>query len=147
MDCPSALKGALYPSTRKSRCPLFHPCQATRKCQSYDPNSVMCEYCEHVIRPNPSVGGYLAEGEFVPDLQHSLKIIQQIAKRPWLHPDNPSQRINSKEVVNKYEETVAASNRLAEFAGISNLTMEHEIVERIVGRRGPDGVEVLGRIE
>ena len=65
-------KGFLYPSQNRSRCAAFHPCLLTQKCQSYNRNSLVCNLCESRIMvgdTNVQFGGYISEGEIMPDLQ------------------------------------------------------------------------------
>lgn len=147
METPALLRGNFYPSSRKERCASFHPCLATKKCQNYNPHSTLCEYCESMVRPVPNLGGYMAEGEFQPDLQHSLKLIQEAVKKAWSHPDAKAQKTTPRDIADEYDKLKKATNQLAEFSTVSKAKMEEKVEETyLMGNRG-GGTEVLGRLK
>lgn len=87
MEVPSAAKGHLYPSERTLRCLVFHPCLITRKCQNYNQHQHECVLCERRVFPQENLGGLIADGAFVPDIQDAVRVIQDSTHRKMFDPD------------------------------------------------------------
>lgn len=87
MQAPNISRGFLYPTHLKFKCPRYSQCLVTNKCQNYDKHCRLCALCETRVRPASNLGGCLPEGEFEPDVQVALKVIQNAVNAPFAHPD------------------------------------------------------------
>ncbi len=123
------LRGHLYPSNLHSRCPRFHACIATKKCQNFDCHRLDCQLCESLVRPNELVGGYLPEGEFVPDVQHALKILEVEKKIAWSSPDGQPNTQRGDQITAQYEQQRRATEVLSRFSGKTNMQIQQEIAK------------------
>lgn len=152
MDVPNILKGYLYPSSRVSRCPRFHRCTVSNKCQNYDPHRLDCSLCElRVVREmnqpleDVPLGGILPEGEYVPDLQDAVKVLSEQTGVPLAHPDNPTQKVEALgDITDKLAKQRKAADILARFQAAGVMRMEEQIAEALVD---PETAKLLGRME
>lgn len=144
MDTPNLLKGHLYPSNRVSRCPRFHACVACKKCQNFDRHQLDCQVCESRVYPKPLVCDHIPEGEFIPDIQNSIRIMELFRNEAMAHPDREGQIIDGKEITNKYEKARQASNLLHDFTSSEGTTTEEKVVraylnkeqrEKLIGKK------------
>ena len=87
---PSVVRGFLYPTSLRSRCPMYSRCLVTNKCQNYDKHQRICGVCELRVRPQVSLGGLRAEGEYEDDIQLAVKTIRDAVNAPFAHPDAES---------------------------------------------------------
>lgn len=145
METPAILKGYLYPSVRVERCPRFHKCIVTHKCQNYDPHQADCQWCE--TRPIPkstNLGGILPEGKLMPDLQDAIRCVQTVMKRPFAHPDNEMQKINGRDIERKYEKFTRSQEMLASFATSGLVDIEEKVTCAMYDL---EKKKLLGRIE
>lgn len=116
LDCPNTCKGHLYSSNRVSRCPLMHLCIATSKCQNYDSHNAVCNQCES-RGPRPPVaklGGLYFESDNAPDIQESIKILQDSRQQRISDPDAEKSMINGRNITNKYDKERRAAEMLSE---------------------------------
>ena len=137
------LSGYLYPSNYRSRCPRFHACRLTQKCQNYNPHMLDCSLCETKVNPNPLLGGFLAEGEFSPDLQDSIKTVEEELGVSFAHPDGKRQKIGP-DITLKWEKMRKATDQLAEFMAGSKAEFDEKIYSALVD---PALKSKLGRLE
>lgn len=144
METPNLLRGEFYETSRISKCPRCHLCLVSKKCQNYDPHSLECEVCENRVSPNYNIGGYIPEAEYIPDLQHSIVVIQQAKRAAFAHPDAEGQSIDIDNVTQKHNNIHKAIEQLANFSSMGKLQLE-ETIERIAVN--PEMKELLGRIE
>lgn len=148
MNTPPLLRGGLYPSQLCSRCPRFHPCTVTKKCNNFDQHQPDCQMCESLVRPPVHVGGYTPEGEFVPDLQDAMAILSRARRTPVAHPDMEAQPVDSIQITNTYERERKAADLLAAYSSLGAMDMYEETkeaaaeYERLYGAPAP-----IGRIE
>lgn len=153
MEVNTSLRGHLYPSRTTSRCPRFHACIITQKCQNYDPHRMDCSLCELRVRrklliPKDDVplGGCLPEGQHQPDMQDAIKIIQEARGQALFHVDQEKTRM---------ERTVDISNKLTrlrkatDMMALMNAAGMYRITEEDIknGHVTPETLEGLGRIE
>lgn len=142
METPNVLKGYLYPSSRVCRCPRFHACIATKKCQNYDPHQLDCSVCEQRTTLNDNLGGFLPEGEYVPDLQDAIHTLEEQLNKPMAHPDQQGQK--GEDITNKYNKERKAADMLAHFMNDGTITMEEKIMYAM---SDPETAKLLGRME
>ena len=88
MESNHFTRGFNYPTRAIQRCPKFHLCIATKKCQSYNRHERACFLCEQRVYPATNLGGCLPEGEFVSDQQNAIKVIEEGFNRAYQHPDD-----------------------------------------------------------
>jgi len=129
MQAGNVARGYLYPNNMTSRCPMYSQCKVTGKCQSYDKHSLICTVCEQRVRPAAYLGGFLPEGEFEPDIQQAMVVIQNAMNAPMATPDSDGQRVAQVDMVQqkKIEQANAVMDRMME-AGKMTQTMEDEII-------------------
>lgn len=152
MEVPNLMRGSMYPSSRVARCPRFHRCIISNKCQNYDQHQHDCQVCESRVvsamnQPMVDVplGGILPEGKYVPDLQDAIKTISEAINRPLAHPDAEEQSLgNHADIVDKLEKQRKAADILARFQTTGILKMTEQIVE---ARKDPSAARLLGRIQ
>lgn len=144
MDTPNVLKGHLYPSSRVVRCPRWHRCIISQKCQNYNPHQLDCRICESRCRPANMLGGILAEGELIPDLQDAIHTIEQNMNMKMIDPDREAQTIDTYDITKKYEKVRKSTEMLAHFMKEPNRTLEEKAVEAMVD---PEIAKLLGRME
>lgn len=126
----SSLAGYLYPSNFCSRCPRFHACRLTQKCQNYNPHLMECETCESRVSPNPQLAGLLPEGEYAPDLQHGIKELEDRMNVAFSHPDGKRQRLGP-DITLEFEKSRRATEQLAEFLSESKAKFEEKITHAL----------------
>jgi hypothetical protein len=122
---------------------MFHACQATKKCQNFDSHRLQCQVCEERVRPSTTVRGYLAEGEYMPDIQHALAILTRKIKKAMADPNRPGQKISGYDISKKYDQTRKATEMLSRFSNIIGMKLTEE-VERV--RISEEERQYLGRI-
>lgn len=150
MNTPNILAGYFYPSTMVSRCPRFHACTISKKCQNYDAHNYECAMCEsrsnaHERDPNSvPLGGYLAEGEYYPDLQNSIMELERLLNKSFAHPDMEPQKYNTLDVANNMERERKIVDSIQHFTQLGKFTMEEKIMQAIVD---PSLKDLLGRLE
>ena len=150
MEIPNILRGHFYPSARVSRCPRFHRCTVTNKCQNYDRHLLECSLCEartntHEFDPDSvPLGGHLPEGEYYPDLQDAMAQLEKLLGKPFAHPDSESQTMASADIARKYERDHKIVETIKMFSATGALTMEEKIMQALVD---PDTAKLLGRLE
>jgi hypothetical protein len=150
MEIPNICKGHLYPSARVPRCPRFHRCTVTNKCQNYDRHLLECNVCESRTNTHEldaacvPLGGHLAEGEFYPDLQDAIATLERMLGKAFAHPDNPSQTLNSRDIARNWEREAKVTEMVKTFSSIGALNMDEKIMEALVDE---DTARLLGRLE
>lgn len=144
MEIQSILKGFLYPSTRVSRCPRFSECTISHKCQNYDQHCLECAICESRVDPPESIGGYIPEGEYLPDMQDAVKKVTEQMLKPFAHPDSDGQRMNGFEITDKYNDFRQATEVLNKFASENKMKLEEKVEEMWVDS---DVANLLGRLD
>ena len=149
METPNPLKGHMYPSRMVSRCPRFHACKITHKCQNFDQHRADCQFCEHRVVEKlnqiPEVvvlGGILPEGEYVNDLQDAIHIIEQARLAPLAHADGEMVTVgNTVDISKRLSMEAKATDMLAKFNQSGLMTIsEEDIVNN-------DRASNYGRIE
>ena len=81
LTTPSLLRGFFYSTTKMRRCRAYHPCVATFKCQNFDRHNLHCQICESRVWPRlPRTGGYIPSGEYLADLQETIKQVQRYTR-------------------------------------------------------------------
>lgn len=143
MEIPNISRGFNYPTSRFSKCLRFHPCFISKKCQNFDKHNFECMQCESRVRPIIQAGGYLPEGEFMPDLQDAMVVLEKTLKRAMVDPDADGQIMNSIDVTRDWERVTRASDKLKAFMR-DKATLEEEVVHALVD---PELAEKLGRLE
>lgn len=143
MNIPNVAKGHLYPSTLRTRCPRFHRCTITNKCQSYDRTRLECQVCESRVRPPLMVKGVLAEGEFEPDLQDAMKVMRDAIRRPHAHPDQEAQKIDGYEISEKYDRVRKATEVLRMFQTAGMFSLRGQVEQAYLN---PEARRMLGRL-
>ena len=150
MEINTILKGYYYPSSRICKCPRFHMCTVTHKCQNYDQHNLECEVCEqrtdtHKIDPNSvPLGGHIAEGEIYPDIQDAIMQLQRMIQKPFAHPDTESQVMSANDIASKYHHDRKVTEMLRMFGSCGRLTMEEKIMQALVDESTS---EYLGRLQ
>lgn len=150
MDTPNALKGHFYPSSRVSRCSRFHACTVTKKCQNFDRHLYECTLCEqrtntHELDPDSvPLGGFLAEGEYSPDLQFAFAELERMIGKPFSHPDAESQVMNTADISRKWEREHRIVETIKNFTQLGGMTMDEKIMQALVD---PELANLLGRME
>jgi hypothetical protein len=134
MQIANQLRGFNYPTFKTERCPKFHRCIVTSKCQNFDRHSNICQNCESRVRPPIGIGGLLPEGELEPDVQEAVKTIQRILNRPMMHPDvDQSLEINQNMInAKKLEE----SNKVIEEWTNKNSIIDQDVVVSVDEKYG-----------
>jgi len=125
METPPLLKGYLYPSSRVTRCPRFHACIISKKCQTYDKNQLDCTLCERAVDPPIDLGGHIPEGEYYPDIQHAIKVVQDRLILPMAHPDQTPQSVSA-DIVDQQSKLRKSTEILERFVhkGVLQITDE-----------------------
>lgn len=114
-------KGYLYPSGQVARCPRYHRCLITQKCQSYDAHNLECAVCETRVQPARHLGGYVAEGKYIPDLQDAIQTIENTIRVSFAHRDAAGQKMDSGvEITQKH-------NRFRKASEMIQMFMDHGI--------------------
>ena len=131
MNTPNTLSGYLYPSDRISRCPRFHACLASKKCQNYDPHQLDCSVCESRINNNENLGGYVGEGTHMPDVQDDVRTLEKMKHQLMADPDAEGQLINGHRITEEYNEYRRASERLGKFSQYTRMQLEEEYSETV----------------
>lgn len=150
MEIPNLVKGYFYPSSRVCRCPRFHRCTITNKCQSFDLHLLECNVCEQrtdVHEHDPEsvpLGGYLPEGEYHPDLQDAFANLERMLHKPFAHPDQEAQTLNSYDIAEKYQREKKITDMLTMFSSVGALSMDEKIMNALVD---PETAKLLGRLE
>ena len=150
MEIPNNLKGHFYPSSRVARCPRFHMCTVTKKCQNYDRHLLQCSICElrtntHEIDPDSvPLGGHLPEGEFYPDLQDAFAGLERMLGKPFAHPDAEGQSVNSYDISRQRERESHIIEVIKNFSAVGALSMDEKIMHALVD---PELANLLGRME
>ena len=143
METPNILKGALYPSSRRSVCPRFHACIVSKKCQNFDQHMLECIICESRVDGAPMIGGYIPEGEYYPDLQDAIHTIEDRLHRPLADPNDDGQKMDQFDVSQKYQKERKAADMMHAFLNGPG-SMEEKIVNAMVD---PKLARLLGRME
>jgi len=149
MEIPNLCKGYYYPSARSARCPMFHRCTVTNKCQNYDRHNLQCNLCEeksnmHEVDPDGvPLGGHLAEGEFYPDLQDAFGYLERMIGSPFAHPDAEPQKFNKADIARKHDKETRVVEMIRLFSSLGKLKMEETIENVMVD---PEVAKHLGRI-
>lgn len=143
-DVPLLLRGSLYNTSRFSKCPMQSICIVTKKCNNFDPHRLQCDVCESAVRPSTNVGGVLPEGEYIPDLQHAIKIFTDKVKKALADPDRVGQKYCAYDVTKKYDEVRKSTDMLAKFSSIVGMKFTEEVENYYLS--GEDR-NLLGRIE
>lgn len=135
METPNIHAGYFYPSAQRLKCGSFHQCTVTGKCQSYNPNNHACRLCESrnriiIVEDNNTriqtyLNGCLAEGEYMPDLQESQKVITEYLKQPVFAEANETVDMSKRlEAVDTYEKHAA---QFQQFADLHKLKVYEEV--------------------
>ena len=150
MDVPNAFKGYYYPSSRVARCSRFHMCTVTKKCQNFDRHLLECSVCEsrtnaHLLDSDSvPLGGHLPEGEYYPDLQDAFGELERMVGRPFAHPDQESQTLNSADIARNWEREQRTIETIQTFSSVGALGMDEKIMQTLVD---PETARLLGRME
>lgn len=150
METPNIFKGHQYPTARTPRCPMFHACTVSKKCQNYDKHRLICTVCEsrtnaHEVDPNSvPLGGHLPEGEYYPDLQAAMMELEKLIHKPLAHPDAKPQSIQGAAITRDYEREHKVTEMIRHFSSVGALHMEEKIMHAMVD---PDIAQLLGRLE
>lgn len=150
MEIPNVLRGHLYPTSRVSRCPRFHMCTVTKKCQNYDRHQLDCSVCEsrtnaHLIDPESApLGGHIPEGEYYPDLQDAMGQLEKRLQKPFAHTDATSQSINQYSNYEQNTRTEQITEMIRTFSSSDRLRIEEQIMHCLVDE---DTRKLLGRLE
>lgn len=150
MEIPNAFKGHYYPSSRIARCPRFHRCIVTNKCQSFDRHLLECNLCEsrttsHETDPDAvPLGGHLAEGEFYPDLQDAIRQLELRMNIPFIDRNAEVEVHNSVDIVEEYRREKRITDMIQKFTTVGPLKMDEAIVNTYVD---PETAKLLGRLE
>lgn len=154
MEIGNLLRGALYPSTRVSRCPRFSRCTMCQKCQNFDRHNLECNHCENRLRiyednrvKRQLLCEHIPEGEFFPDLQDCKKEIESYLKKPAVHPDQKGQSVGGVEITRKMERIRKATEIMHAFLGKPKISEEVVRVWIDSGEADKIGRDVLGRLE
>lgn len=140
--------GYLYPTSTVSRCPRFHQCKISQKCQNFDKHNLECSVCEqrtntHEIDPNSvPLGGILPEGEYIPDLQDAIVTLEKRIRKSYVTYDGERSH-NNAEIVDKALKERKASDMLARYMGKTEHQMEEEIYRTLLSG---DEAETIGRL-
>lgn len=128
MDTPNLLKGSLYPTSRVSRCSRFSACVVCKKCQNFDRHLLECNVCENRVHgpDSPPKCDHLPEGEYIPDIQHTIRFIEEMRRAPMAHPDRESQAIDPIDISNQLEKTREATDMLEKFSSMPGTSMEEQ---------------------
>lgn len=103
-ETSTLLKGYMYPSAQVARCPRYHRCLISNKCQSYDAHQADCAVCETRVDPPGRLGGILPEGKYIPDLQDAISTIEKNLKVSFAHRDARMHKDpNSVEMTQKWD--------------------------------------------
>lgn len=150
MEIPNTLKGHYYPSSRVPKCPRFHRCTVTNKCQNYDRHLLECNICEsrtnlhEVDGDSVPLGGHLPEGEYYPDLQDAFATLEKLLGTPFAHPDMVGQQINGADIARQWEKEHRVTEIIRRFSALGTLQMQEEIMNAMVD---PNIANLLGRME
>lgn len=143
-EISTVLKGYNYPSTHVARCPRFHRCLISNKCQSYDPHQPDCAVCETRVDPPGKLGGLLPEGKYMPDLQDAVHTLEQLKQTPFAHRDQPGQKVESTQEINANFSRMRRSIEMCKmFLDEGYWKMEEKVVDALydVNKK-----QLLGRI-
>lgn len=149
MEIPSLLAGYYYPTRNAYRCPKFHMCTVTKKCQNYDRHDLACTICE--TRTNASelspdsapLGGHLPEGEFYPDLQDAIGQLERRMNKSFAHPDVESQKFNPVDIARQQDKEHKIVEMIRTFSSVGKMRMEEEIMHAMLDE---ETRKILGRI-
>lgn len=143
MEIPNLCRGFNYPTSRYAKCPRFHACFISKKCQNFDKHNFECAQCESRVRPITQAGGYLPEGEYMPDLQDAMSLLEKTLKRAMVDPDADGQVMNSVDVTRDWERVTRASETLKAFM-TDKAQLEETVMHALVD---PELASKLGRLE
>jgi hypothetical protein len=77
------------------------------------------------------LGGYLAEGEYVPDLQDSIATIEKSMGVPMAHIDNDFQKIDGEDITLQHDKTRKAADQLNQFLSKTMTQIEDELLDEL----------------
>lgn len=147
MIAPNLLRGFLYPSQFRQRCPRHHACIISQKCQNFDRHNRECIACESRLidagQSNIKFGGFVAEGTYSPDLQDAIKTVQDNMQMAVAHPDREFTQ-SSRDIVNQGTRFRKAQEKIMAFSNMMNLDMEETITDAWYD---PEKRKFLGRLE
>lgn len=88
----------------------------------------MCRVCESNFNPPPSdLGGMLAEGEFLPDLQNDVMVIQKARNLMLADPNAEGQKLQPYVIEREYEKAKEAAANIAKYGAKTS----EQIIEEI----------------
>jgi len=125
---PNVLRGGAYPTTKVQKCHRFHGCLATKKCQNYSPHCRECVVCEGRIWPAKILRGHISSGEYKPDIQESLRMLQRYLRRAFNDRDGRPTTSIGPDVSDKHHRLTKALDILKEFEGLSSVQIEEKLV-------------------
>lgn len=144
-DIHSIFRGYMYPSNLTARCPRFHRCIVSNKCQSYDPHQPDCAVCETRVDPPGKLGGLLPEGKYMPDLQDAVHTIEELQHRPFAHRDAVGQPVETERAIdNKMNRIRKSIDMCKQFMDTGVWNMEEKVVRCLYDT---EQKKLLGRIE
>lgn len=109
-------RGLLYSTTLTSKCPNFSKCLASNKCTNFNLHNQMCKVCESNFHPRPNdIGGCLAEGEFLPDIQNDVATLQKARNLAIADPNAEGQKIQPFVIEREFEKAKEAAANLAKY--------------------------------
>lgn len=88
----------------------------------------MCRVCESNFNPSPpDLGGVMAEGEFLPDLQNDVMTIQKARNLLLADPNAEGQKIQPYVIERQYEKAKEAAANIAKYGAKTS----EQIIEEI----------------
>lgn len=143
-EVSTILKGYLYPSMQVTRCPFYHRCLVTGKCQNYDPHQVHCSVCETRVVPPGKLGGILPEGKYVPDLQDAIRTMEIVLNKAYANRESRGQILDTEEeITNKQSKIRKSTEMIKMFMDSGFMKMEEKIVDCLYDL---EKKKILGRL-
>lgn len=96
------------------------------------------------------LGGYVPEGEYLPDLQDAVRTMEKTIHKSMAHPDNPTQALNGEEITNTWKKETLAAKMLEGFLDQTPANLENKIVKAMLDPNDPTVQkygDVLGRMQ
>jgi len=144
-ETSTLLKGYMYPSSHVARCPRYHRCTISGKCQTYDAHQPDCAVCETRVYPPGKLGGLLPEGKYMPDLQDAMHTLEEMKRTPFAHRDQPGQTLeNPRDITNKYDRMRKSIDMCKMFLDEGVWNMEEKVVNALYDTNTK---QLLGRLD
>lgn len=139
-------KGYNYPSGTVARCPRYHRCLVSNKCQSYDPHQPDCAVCEtRVSPPLDKIGGVIPEGKYIPDIQDCVHTIEKIKLMAFAHRDSKGQTLESSvDISENWDRMRRATDMMKMFMDEGAMKLEEKTVNALYD---VEKKKLLGRLD